>query len=80
MIGWLGDGSDVYVYVVYNDSMDYDELYQQLLVCSPRSRLFTTVKAAMKQRKHWKNKPRGSYATYGVSGYQVGKQRQLNDL
>lgn len=40
--------------------MKYNELEKALKEMQPRQRLFELVKAEMKRRGHWKNKPRGN--------------------
>ncbi len=39
--------------------IDYNELTHELLVMQPRQQLYKVVKAALKSRGNWKDKPRG---------------------
>jgi hypothetical protein len=39
--------------------MDYAAIEKALEEMKPRSKLFGLIKAEMKRRGHWKNKPRG---------------------
>lgn len=52
-----------------------EQLYHDLTTGSERSVLYLTVKRAMIKQGRWKNKPRGSYATYGVVGSKLYQEQ-----